>query len=171
MSCKQTERSFLPFPWQRLPSKNSLGYREICGAQWNNKAMDPSMLGVTFLMEVQKGSMDNPGNDSGSPRRWEAIVWTTCRCLRWALEAAVLQAIAAAWSWEKGWGAGAVQLAITLLSCSCHYFKALRSSGPTAEVDSMKPLIASAAVKKVVCVPRKRRFEDVKCCRSLPREK
>lgn len=56
MSCKQTERSFLPFPWQRLPSKNSLGYREICGAQWNNKAMDPSMLGVTFLMEVQKAA-------------------------------------------------------------------------------------------------------------------
>lgn len=67
----------------------------------------------------------------------------------------------------EGWGAGAVQLAIPLLSCSAHYFRDSPSSGTALEVDFMKPLIPSAAVQKVVDVARKRSFEEVKCCRSL----
>lgn len=68
--------------------------------------------------------------------RW--IAWSTCRSLHWALEAAVLQAIAGAFSWEKSCRAGVVQLAIQLLYCSAHYFRASPCSGTTLEGELMK---------------------------------
>lgn len=50
----------------------------------------------------------------------EDDAWTTCRSLLWALEAAVLQAIAGAFSWEKELQSkcGTAGSPITLLLCS-----------------------------------------------------